>query len=461
MRMPKLQRFLALCLITLSMALLMAACGDSTPTAAPGTAATAATVATTAAATTSAAAATTTAASGQSFAGIKLTILIHPTLYNATGGDEGVIKAFEASTGAKVEVVKSATPELYEKLNVEFVAGSGRYDLATVETSALNKDIFKNLLKIDDRLAAAPDFNTADIIPALMKEANFQGGQYGLPVRTNASIVYYRKDLLAKAGATEIPKDFPSFMTLVTKMNQEGVNGLILRGKGVELAHDYLALLYAHNGQPLTDDQSACALNTPQALQAATRFYTLYKDGVLPKDMLALGRDDYIAAYQTGRAAAGIYQSSYWDRLVSPKDSKFGDQIGWALVPTDNGAPVGTSRGGSWHVVIDKNSKQKDAAFALAMALTNKENQIKMAVDFGNGPIRDSSYQAPSYKAKFPAAATWLEALKVTKVDPANPHFTAILDNIAAEISGMMQGQKSPEQALKDACTRIDRELKK
>ena len=41
----------------------------------------------------------------------KITIMIHPTLYLATGGETGVITQFTKDTGTEVEVVKIDHPE--------------------------------------------------------------------------------------------------------------------------------------------------------------------------------------------------------------------------------------------------------------------------------------------------------------------------------------------------------------
>lgn len=49
------------------------------------------------------------------FTGKTVTLLIHPTLYKAAGGDEGIKKEFEAETGATVQVVLAPSPEHIEK----------------------------------------------------------------------------------------------------------------------------------------------------------------------------------------------------------------------------------------------------------------------------------------------------------------------------------------------------------
>ena len=54
--------------------------------------------------------------------GTRLTLLIHPTLYGAIGGDEGVVKEFQDATGATVEVVTADINDYIAQARLEFAA---------------------------------------------------------------------------------------------------------------------------------------------------------------------------------------------------------------------------------------------------------------------------------------------------------------------------------------------------
>ena len=127
--------------------------------------------------------------------------------------------------------------------------------------------------------------------------------------------------------------------------------------------------------------------------------------------MLAWGRDEYRKAMMQGRAAMGVYFSPYWGLMNNPKKSKVAGKLGWFLVPTLDGKNVGRSLNGGWYVVMDKKSKNKKAAFELMLAMTNKKNQLRGALNWSNGPVRASVYENSKFQQKLPVAKAWLTAL--------------------------------------------------
>src|SRR5690606_14009292 len=86
-----------------------------------------------------AAVALTTAAVGA--AQEEITLLIHPTLYAATGGDGGVINEFTEATGIVVNVVTAPTDQLRERAVIEYVGGTGQFDVATLQDAWMNDEI--------------------------------------------------------------------------------------------------------------------------------------------------------------------------------------------------------------------------------------------------------------------------------------------------------------------------------
>ena len=446
--------------IVLAASTFLTSCAGPTPTSAPATkpGATAA----------AQPAAPTMAPAKKPLEGVQLTLLMHPTLYAATGGDEGLIKQFEQNTGATVTVVKADIQPGLEKLNAEFLAKSGRYDVFNVEQSWYSAEFFQNLEPLDDRIAkldAAYDF--ADIIPSLVKIGQHGGKTYGIPFRIGTTMLYYRKDLLEAKGLKP-PKNYEELMAVAKALTQDtngdgkiDIYGFAMRGKELEIQHDYLQVLYAMGGSVLSEDLKTCTGNQDPSVKTIQFFADLYKAGVVSPDTLAWGRDDMIAAMQQGRAAMGIMYSPYWGRLVDAKQSQFANKMGWAFVPTAPGVPEGRTRFGGWHLSIDKNSKNKDAAWELVKWLTNKENTLKEALEWANGPVRASSYNSPEYLNKFPLAKDWLASTAASVGDANHPRFAEMRDVMSALIPEVMQGKMTAKQAADEYCKRVDAILKR
>lgn len=394
--------------------------------------------------------------------GIKLTLLIHPTLYSAAGGKTGITAEFEQATGATVEVVTAPIPEHSEKALVEFLAGSGRYDVIAMQNSDMTKQLNQYYLPLDKYIQNDKQaWEWGDIIPSLSAYFLFDGKQLGVPYRWGTNMLYYRKDLLDAAGVKP-PKTMDELvaaakkLTKVTGDPKTDVYGFVARGKPTEIAHDWLGLFYGAGGDMITKDNK-CGLSSPAAVKATNTQLELWKAKAMQPDFFAWGRDDIITGMQQGRVAMGIYVSSYWGRLIDPKDSKVADKLGWALPPSEAGVAPGRTRGGGWGLVVNKFSKNPDAAWELVKALTSKPNSIREAVQWANGPIRTSTFESPEYLKLFPLAKDWLVGTASSAVDPAIPIQPQILDVITEEVTAMMNNEKNVDKGLSDMCRRVDK----
>ncbi len=403
-------------------------------------------------------------AEGKSFEGVNIAILIHPTLYNSTGGNEGQIAAFEKKTGARVTVVKAPIGEIKEKMFMEFMVKSDRYDVMTTQTSEENADLFQYAEPLDTYLdKTGDDYDKKDLIPSLVNASRYKGKLYGIPCRYGTNMLYYRTDLM-KAAGLDVPKNWQEFTTAAQKLTTTGpsgntINGILLRGKGEELVYDWLGVFYSKGGNLLTSDWKKSSVDSKAGIASAQLLADYLKKGYLPADFLAWGRDDYITAMQQGRGAMGIYVSSYWGNFINPNTSKVADKMGWALVPSDHGVAKGRSRSGGWYYTMNKFSKNKEAAWALIEWLTNKENQLEGALKFDNGAIRASVYRNPSYLAKFPLAEDWLESIANSTTDPAHPNMPQIIDALNTELSMIIQGKKTAADGMQDVAKKINKQL--
>lgn len=404
-----------------------------------------------------------TVAQDTSLEGVQITLLIHPTLYGAIGGDGGMVDQFEAATGASVEVVTAPIPEHTERALVEFIAQSGTYDVIAMQNSDMTANFNPFFLPLDDLIARdGESMQWEDFIPAMRDWGLVDGVQLGVPFRAGTQMLYYRADLLEAAGI-EVPTTLAELADAARALTQDtdgdgtiDVYGLVQRGKApTELAHDWLSTFYAAGGDFIADD-GTCGFDSAAGVEATQFWMDMYQEGVFPPDIFAWGRDDYISAMQQGRAAMGVFLSSYWNRLADPVDSLVGDQLAWALPPSEEGVPSGRSRGGGWLFVINRFSETPEAAWQFIQYLTEPDNHLRSAVDFGNGPVRISTYESESYLEITPMALDWLESTANSEIDPAIPEQPRILDVISVEITSAMQGGQTAEAAVASICSQVN-----
>ena len=395
----------------------------------------------------------------------KVTLLIHPTLFKAAGGPKGVVADLEKEMGIKVTVVTTPYGKIKDKAVLSFAAGGGQFDVVSWVDAWVNPETIGFLEPLDTYIKSAPaDYAFGDIIPALSATTRFpkpNGPAYGVPYRTGTGIVYYRKDLFA-AAKVSIPKTWDEFLAAAEKLNQPGkVYGVVQRGKpGVHVEQDFLRYLHSTGHGVLSADNKSCLLDRADSIKMLEIFGKPFQSGWSPPDMLAWGRDEYRTAMMQGRAAMGVYFSPYWGLMTNPKKSKTADKLGWFLVPSMDGKNRGATLNGGWYLIMDKKSKNKAAAWELIMALSNKKNQLRGALQWANGPIRSSVYTNAEYLKKFPVAKAWLTALSRGSGAAQHPRASEISDATSQEVINFLQKKKSAKQAMQDACRQISAVLK-
>lgn len=391
----------------------------------------------------------------------EITLLIHPTLYAATGGDEGVIKEFTEATGIVVNVVTAPTDQLRERAVIEYVGGTGTFDVATLQDAWMNEEIAAFLEPLQDRLAGADaNYAVEDLVQSLVDINTVDGDLLAVPFRGGTTMLYYRADHLAEAGV-EVPTTLDELRVAAEALTRDtdgdgdtDIYGLVQRGiPGFEIAQDFGRLLFSNGGAILNEDSSACVITQPEGVESIELWADLYQNGYMPPDLFAIGRDEQIRQLQTGRASMGIYFSPYYGRLVDELDT---EQVGWAVSPTAEGVEAGRSLNTLWSLAIDGNSDDKDAAWQLVQWLTNVENQITMAVEYANAPVRESTYVDAAFIEQNPLGAEWLQATAASSFTPSHPRFPEMADAMSIELTAAIEGNKTAKQAAQAMCLQID-----
>lgn len=394
----------------------------------------------------------------------KITFLIHPTVYGNTGGPEGVIADFVKRTGIQVEVVTQPIIQLHEKAVVEWIAKSGRYDVVTVLDNYFTDEMAgQSLEPLDPMLGRlSADYDVKDIIPTLFDAVRVQGKTYGMPFQGGVVMLFYRKDLFDKYQVA-VPKTLDELLGAARKvtvgLRKDGnteTYALGVRAKEANVgAQDFLVFFFAAGGNLFEKDRTQCGLNTPAGVTAARVYAELVKEGLVPKDLLAFGRDELIGAFQQGRLAMAAAFSTYYAQFNDPKNSKVTGAVGWSVMPTAAGVPAGRTFKTFWYTVLDRNSRNKEAAWAFMQEMSAKAPQIRMASTWGFGPARASAFASSEVRKMFPHAQDWGRAAAASVSVPHHPEWPKIQDIIFEEHAAVLASRQAPERAVARMCERI------
>ena len=338
------------------------------------------------------------AVKGKPYEGVSIRCVfpVHPW----TDGVKKALTEFTDATGIKVQIEELGTDAMSNKIAVEFNAKSPTLDIVYVRPLNETKLFGLNGWAADLHAFVDKDaaFDVKDFVEATIQSLTFEGRLLGIPTTTEHQILYYRKDVLEKAGLA-VPKTLDELMAVAAKINDpaNGFYGMVNRGKKNILVTQFSSYLHSFGGSFNEGDKAL--IDTPQAI-AAMKFYTdlLRKYG--PPGITNFSWPEAAALMAQGKAGMFTDADAIYLNVVSPDKSIVGDKIGFAVFPA---GPAGSKPFNvcSGAVGIGNFSKQKEAAALFVKWMTSKDMVMRLQVA-GNSGARKSVWANPESTKSWP-----------------------------------------------------------
>jgi multiple sugar transport system substrate-binding protein len=337
------------------------------------------------------------------------------------------LPAFEKETGIKVKIDSYFEDQLTQKTSVEFASNSKGIDVVMFRPLQDGKMYNKSgyFGDMSSYVGEEKDY-TNDFIPSSLGSVKDGDKFYGLPLVTETQVLYYRKDLLEKAGI-EVPKTLEELEEAAKTLHDpaNGVSGFVSRGKRAAAVTQFSSYLYAFGGDFMKDGKSA--ITSPEALDAFN-YYGNMLNKYGPKGTLNMSWPEAMAVFTQGQAAFYTDASSLFTNATDPAKSQVSDKVGFAPFPA---GPEGTKPYNitSWALGIGANSEKKDAAWEFIKWAESKEMVLKLQAE-GNPGARISVWESPEGTAKFPKDLA--EAIGANGEAEAVPYDRPVLINVGA-----------------------------
>lgn len=291
---------------------------------------------------------------------------IRVLLANHPYGDllKSAIPEFEKATGIKVNAESLQESQLTTKLTTEFATRSSSVDVYMTRPLQEGKMFYKN-----GWFEPLTGFDFSDYPKNVMSVVTFGQKAYIVPLVTEWQVLYYRKDVLQKAGI-KVPANFTELEAAAKKINSEDLAGLASRGKGAAAVTQLSSYLYNYGGLYL--DKGVAVFNSKPALDAI-RFYGKLLGNYGPKGITSMSWENIMPLFQAGKIAMWTDASVFYGQIVDPaKTQVAAENVGIATFPAGpkkNSPFIVTS----WGIAVAKQSKQKDLARQFLEWATNKD----------------------------------------------------------------------------------------
>lgn len=313
-------------------------------------------------------------------------------------------------------------------------------------------------MTLDDRIPADVK---AQYLPNIWKASILDGKSFGIPWYLTTRVTIYNTDLMKKAGITQPPETYAELAQaakqIKDKTGKYAFFATVVPEDSAEVLESFVQM-----GVPLLDEQGKAAFNTPQGKAAFQTWIDLYKNGLIPQEVLTEGHRHAIDLYQRGDTAMLASGAEFLNTIAknAPSIAKVS-----ASAPQISGE-TGKKNVAVMNLVIPKDTDQPDLALKFALFVTNDANQLAFAKAANVLPstlnaLKDSYFQTAPANATPVDEARIISAKQLQAAEvliPATRGVKKLQKIVYDNLQAAMLGQKTVDQAINDAAQEWDQQ---
>lgn len=304
-------------------------------------------------------------------------------------GDE-----WSAKTGNTVKhlSIPQSSSDILGLFRQMFAAKATELDVLSVDV------VWPGLLK-QHLLDLTPYANGAqkDHFPAIVANNTVDGKLLAMPWFTDAGVLYYRKDLLAKYNEkapttwTELTATATKVMEGERKAGTPDMQGFVFQAKAYEgLTCDGVEWVSSFGGGNIVDATGKITINNPQAAKALDTAAG-WIGTIAPTGVLNYGEEEARGVFQKGNAVFMRNWPYAWS-LSQGADSPVKGKVGVVALPKGDGGKTAATLGG-WQLAVSKYSAHPKESADLVMYLTSAAVQKDRSIRGSYNPTIAALYK--------------------------------------------------------------------
>ena len=362
-----------------------------------------------------------------------------------------VTKFNSEQTDIRLEIVEgpNATNLVEDLYTSSFLLGNSPYDLVYMDIVWVPKFAAAGwLLPLSDYVS---ETELAEFLTGDVKGGSYQGKLYRMPFRSDAGMLYYRQDLLAKLGEKP-PETFPELIKIAQKLQQQGLAewGYLWQGKQYEgLAAMFVEILQGYGGFWVNPDTLEVGLDQPQAIEAVDFLRSTVAEKISPPGVTTYAEEETRRIFQNGKAAF-LRNWPYVFALASQSDSPIQGKFAIKPMVYAPGHQSGACQGG-WGLGISATSKHPEAAWKVIEFISSEKSQRQFVLENGYVPSRKSLFNDPEIVSKYSHYPQLLKVVESSALRPPIAQYAQASDILQRYLSAALTGRMTPEQAMQAA----------
>ena len=310
---------------------------------------------------------------------------------------------FEKQTGLKVELSQYGEDQLSDQYNVKLNAGTNEIDVMMYRPLQEGKLFAKNgyLADLSADVKKNTEWSWADFQSGPVRATTYKDKVVGVPIITEQEVLYYRKDLLNKAGL-EVPKTMVELEAAAKaiKAQNPGVAGFVARTGKSAAVTQFSSFLYGFGGD-FIDANGKSAISSDAAKKAYAFYGGLIHNYGPANVSTDMSWPEAMAIFTQGKAGLYTEADSLYKNATDPVKSKVAKTVGFAPMPAgSNGSKAYNIP--SWALGVNASSANQANAWKFIEWATSRNMTLEIQ-KAGVPGARTSVWSDPAGISTYPA----------------------------------------------------------
>ncbi|MBA9004957.1 MULTISPECIES: ABC transporter substrate-binding protein [Thermomonospora] len=266
------------------------------------------------------------------------------------------------------------------------------------------------------------DFDGDAFLPTTLETGRYRGRQYGIPLRADVGLLYYRKDVLDAEGMRP-PRTWEELRhQAVTVAPRHGLAGYVTQLDRYEgFTVNALEAIWAAGGA-VVDGEGDAVLDPAEAGRGFQRIPQGLRDRWILPDSVDYNEEGARIAFQGGRALF-MRNWTYAYRLLGAQGSPLLGRFGVAPLPWSSAL-------GGWNLALSRCSRNRDTARAFIRYLTSESSERTLFTGAGFAPARRALYEDPILTRAYPHLQEIRRTVERARSRPVTPDYDRLSDTL-------------------------------
>ncbi|MCT1577173.1 ABC transporter substrate-binding protein [Oceanobacillus kimchii] len=375
---------------------------------------------------------------------------------DTTPASDAVIKAFEEKfPNIKVEQreMPSDTGQSHDQYVTAFSSQSTEIDVFNADVIWPAEFAQANYALELDRFIEKDGINLEDYFPGTVQAGKFDGKQWAMPQYTDAGVLYYRTDIVDTP-----PETWDDLIAQAEELKgEEGTEfGYLMQSAQYEgLITNAIEFIASYGGE-VVNENNEVVVDSPETVKALEKMKEVVGSDFVPSNILNFMEIETENAWIEGKS---VFARNWPYLMSSSNDEERSSIVGNVEMTTMPAGDAGSASAlGGWMTMINRYSEHPEEAWEFVKFISGPEGQKISAVEGGRAPTIEALYDDEEVQAVSSLFANpeFREVLQTAVPRPVTPIYPEISDIMQIEISKVLTGDQSAQDAATNMQTKME-----